>query len=254
MTARVAHPVSQRPAGRDWATAAVLHGGVLLGLLVLSGLSPVAPRLQRLTLPMQWAEAPAPVLASPQPAPVVPPLPPIKPQRVEAPKPVAQPQRVALAAAVAAPAVEPLAATAAPYAAPAAAAVERAESPATLPPAAPAAVSTAKAPAVAPAGPAHDPGAEHRWQAQLEAHLARDKHYPLQARRARQEGVVLVEAHFNAEGALVQCVVATSSGFTLLDDAALAMVRRAAEAVRLHQQPGRNARLRLPIEFELKES
>lgn len=230
--------------GRDWAAAALLHGGVLLGLLALAWAAPTVPRLQRLALPLQWTDAPAPVAAAPQPVPA--PLPPQpmpvpKPQRAQLPAPVTTPQRPSPAAVATAHSVEPAAASAMPYAAPVA---ERAAA------AAPAATVTA----AATAGPSHDPGAEHRWQAQLEAHLLRDKHYPLQARRARQEGAVTVEAHFNADGALLRCVVHASSGFSALDEAAVAMVKRAADAVRAQHQPGRNAQLRLPIVFELKES
>ena len=106
----------------------------------------------------------------------------------------------------------------------------------------------------APSAPAPDTGAERRWQAHLETLLARDKHYPVSARRARQEGVVLVEAHFTADGQLSRCAIHSSSGFTALDDAALAMVRRAADLARVHHAPGRLAQLRIPITFRLEES
>ena len=80
------------------------------------------------------------------------------------------------------------------------------------------------------------------------------KHYPMQARRMRQQGVVTVEARFSADGELLRCDVASSSGFRSLDEAALKLVRAAAEALRAHHGPGELAELRIPIAYELSGS
>lgn len=93
-----------------------------------------------------------------------------------------------------------------------------------------------------------------RWHSQLEAMLIQHKHYPMAARRMRQTGIVTVEAHFSPQGDVVRCVVAISSGFKALDEAALQLVRQAAEVTRLQNQPGRVAELRIPIVYELKDS
>ncbi|CAM8671326.1 TonB Periplasmic protein TonB, links inner and outer membranes [Comamonadaceae bacterium] len=92
------------------------------------------------------------------------------------------------------------------------------------------------------------------WQAHLEHLLQRNKQYPTAARRMRQAGVVTVDAWFDEAGILVHCAVVVSSGYRVLDEAAIALVRSASEIARLQHTPGRAAELRLPITYELKES
>ena len=93
-----------------------------------------------------------------------------------------------------------------------------------------------------------------RWHNHLESMLIQHKQYPTVARRMRQEGIVTVEAHFSPQGEVVRCLVAISSGFKALDEAALQLVRQAAEVTRLQNQPGRMAELRIPIVYQLKDS
>lgn len=92
------------------------------------------------------------------------------------------------------------------------------------------------------------------WQAHLEHLLQRNKQYPMAARRMRQAGVVTVDARFDEAGILVHCAVVVSSGYRVLDEAAIALVRSASEIARSQHTPGRAAELRLPITYELKES
>ncbi|GMV02999.1 MAG: TonB family protein [Burkholderiaceae bacterium] len=99
-----------------------------------------------------------------------------------------------------------------------------------------------------------DPGARRRWRSRLERLMREHKQYPMQARRMRQQGVVTVEARFSADGELLRCDVAGSSGFRSLDEAALTLVRTAAEALRAHHGPGELAELRIPIAYELSGS
>lgn len=117
---------------------------------------------------------------------------------------------------------------------------------------APAVAASAAAAPVRPVVP--DPGARQRWRNDLERLMREHKHYPMQARRMRQQGVVTVEARFSADGELLRCDVAGSSGFRSLDAAALKLVRTAAEALRAHHGPGALAELRIPIAYELSGS
>lgn len=95
------------------------------------------------------------------------------------------------------------------------------------------------------------PSARDAWRADLEALLATNKRYPRQARRMGQQGVVTVHARFAADGELLRCEVAASSGFRALDEAALELVRLAAGQLRVNQAPGRVAEVHVPISYEL---
>ncbi len=96
------------------------------------------------------------------------------------------------------------------------------------------------------------PSTPDMWRADLEALLATNKRYPRQARRMGQQGVVTVRARFAADGELLRCEVAASSGFRALDQAALELVRLAAEQLRVNQAPGRLAEVHVPISYELE--
>jgi len=99
---------------------------------------------------------------------------------------------------------------------------------------------------------AADAGASpSRWRSELEALLLAHKRYPPQARRMGQQGVVTVQAQFAADGELLACAVAASSGFRALDEAALQLVRLAADRLRASSAPGNRAELRIPIFYEL---
>ena len=113
-----------------------------------------------------------------------------------------------------------------------------------------AARGTDAAAAGAGAAPPRSP-APDTWRADLEALLASNKRYPRQARRMRQQGVVTVHARFAADGELLRCEVVASSGFRVLDEAALKLVRNAAEQLRSSRAPGRLAEVRVPIAYEL---
>ena len=75
--------------------------------------------------------------------------------------------------------------------------------------------------------------------------------YPPAARQAHQEGVVTVDVEVNAAGLPTSVSLARSSGFTSLDHAAIAAVRR------WRFEPARNAgvavrgRVRVPVRFQL---
>jgi protein TonB len=92
------------------------------------------------------------------------------------------------------------------------------------------------------------------WRGLLNSGLLKHKAYPLSARRMRQEGTVVVHAAFAADGTLVECAVADSSGFATLDAAALQLVRTAAHAALASATPGDRVTLRIPIVYELKDT
>lgn len=236
--------VSHRLHWRDWGRSVVLHGALVAALAwgMANSPAPISPST-RLDMAIQWEaeRPPEPAVQPPPPAPAPSEVKPRPPARVQpAPQPPAPPVTPAIqpfpdAVATAADTVIP----AAPVAT-VATEVPRAATPAV----------------VAPAPPSANPLAaqQARWEGLLEAALLKHKQYPLVARRMGQEGLVTVEAHFSAQGELLDCFVATGSGFKALDEAALQLVRQAADLVRATHKPGRVAQLRIPIAYEFKES
>lgn len=65
------------------------------------------------------------------------------------------------------------------------------------------------------------------YRARLEAHLARYRVYPASARRAREQGVVVLRLLMNGRGQVIDVWVESSSGVTSIDDEALAAATRA---------------------------
>jgi len=226
-------------AWQDWSGSVLLHAALLLSVLWgLNQSNATLPKVTPLDMSIAW-EAPRP----PEPLAPPPPPPPQKtaPPRVQpAPAPVPQTAPVQ---------PSPLPTTPLLAADSVVATLVAATKPAT-----PAAPVAAAPPTPAAPNPNALAAQQARWHSVLEAALLKHKHYPLVARRMRQEGVVTIEAHFSAHGELLQCVVANGSGFKALDEAALQLVRQAAELVRATHQPGRVAQLRIPIVYELKET
>jgi protein TonB len=236
--------VSHRLHWHDWGRSVVLHGALVAALAwgMVNSPAPVSPST-RLDMAIQW-EAEQPPEPAVQPPPPTPAPPEVKPRSPAPAQPAPQPPAPPVT-----PAIQPYpdaVATAADTVIPAApvAAVS-----AELPRAAPPAV-------VAPAPPSANALAaqQARWEGLLEAALLKHKQYPMVARRMGQAGLVTVEAHFSAQGELLDCFVASGSGFKALDEAALQLVRQAANLVRATHQPGRVAQLRIPIAYEFKES
>lgn len=89
-----------------------------------------------------------------------------------------------------------------------------------------------------PAGPgqgAGEPGpgsgagdGRDRTLAEIHARIERAKRYPMMARKMNMEGVSFVRFEIDAEGKPQELSLKESSGFPLLDDEALATIRRAA--------------------------
>ncbi|MEA3390685.1 MAG: energy transducer TonB [Pseudomonadota bacterium] len=82
--------------------------------------------------------------------------------------------------------------------------------------------------AMAASATANLPNAEVlAYRTRLEAHLARYRAYPAAARRAGQQGVVVLRLHMNRSGQVIDAWVEESSGIAAIDDEAVAAATRA---------------------------
>lgn len=91
------------------------------------------------------------------------------------------------------------------------------------------------------------------WHNSLVAHINRYKHYPVAARAHGMEGVVNVEFTLDRSGQIVSSHITRSSGSPVLDEEAMAMLRRAAPLpAPPAQTPAEGFRLALPIQFRMK--
>jgi protein TonB len=87
---------------------------------------------------------------------------------------------------------------------------------------------------------------------QLKGWLNRNKRYPTAAKKARQQGVVIVNFTIDRRGMLLDSHVEKSSGHALLDDAALALLQRAAPMPRIPESMGLQVlSISLPIDYSL---
>lgn len=95
--------------------------------------------------------------------------------------------------------------------------------------------------------------AEITWQKSLMFHLKRHKRYPVEARSRRVQGVTQVEFEIDAGGHLVEARVVKSSGSPLLDEEALAILKRASPFPAPHTPPlDGTLKLAMPIDFKIK--
>src|SRR6516225_9690 len=113
-------------------------------------------------------------------------------------------------------------------------------------------------PSVAAAAPA--PGlsaiaarAQANWQSSLVAHINRYKRYPAEARAHKVEGIVSIEFTLDRSGQILSSRVIHSSGSPILDEEAVALLRRAAPLPSPPQEvPPEGVRLALPIHFRMR--
>lgn len=95
--------------------------------------------------------------------------------------------------------------------------------------------------------------AEITWQKALLFHLNRHKRYPSVARNKRIQGIAKVEFKIDAGGKLVEAQIVKGSGSDVLDEEAMAVLKRASP---FPAPPGLAAgevvHLALPIEFTIK--
>lgn len=88
---------------------------------------------------------------------------------------------------------------------------------------------------------------------ELAAHLARHQRYPVEARRRKVSGVVTLHFRFNAKGDVTEFAVTKSAGHRLLDDEAIAMLKRAQPLPPIPEELGADSiNISLPIEFSLR--
>lgn len=88
---------------------------------------------------------------------------------------------------------------------------------------------------------------------ELAAHLARHQRYPVEARRRKITGIVTVHFSFDQAGRIREFSVKNSSGNRLLDDEALAMLKRAQPLPPIPKELGTDLlSISLPIDFSLR--
>jgi TonB family protein len=100
--------------------------------------------------------------------------------------------------------------------------------------------------------------AEARLALERELSLKVGKHmratdYPGEAQRWRWAGTALVEVVLTPEGYVQQVALSRTSGFRLLDERALEVVRRVPRVFVPPQLRGRPQRATVPVGFHLKE-
>lgn len=240
---------------RDWAASGGVHGLLVAAATwgMAQGWTP-PPAHTPLDLPMHWvAPTTAPV------PPTVSPPPPRPPVQQAQPTPRPRPQALSTPSAPSAPTPQPTPPAPRAEVAPstplvsASVATESSEQKMASSLSNKAQKATNSEATEAPR-PATAAAPKVDWRGLLNTWLVKHKTYPLSARRMRQEGTVVVQAAFAADGSLLECNVADSSGFAALDAAALQLVRAAAHAALASAAPGDRMTLRIPIVYELKDT
>ncbi|GIX39941.1 MAG: hypothetical protein KatS3mg128_0990 [Silanimonas sp.] len=93
---------------------------------------------------------------------------------------------------------------------------------------------------------------ERDYFAHLSAHLNRRKEYPVEARQARQQGVVVVRFGIDRDGNVLFAEIKRGSGHALLDEATLALLKRVSPLPRIPRSLDRDRlTLSLPIDYSL---
>lgn len=112
---------------------------------------------------------------------------------------------------------------------------------------------TPQADPASPSGPVARPKTDYGWLAgAIRAQVEQLKHYPHLARANRWEGRVVLRAVIGEEGQLVDLKIAESSGHSILDEAALAVLKKAAPLT-LPQPLGRpQVVVQVPINYKLR--
>jgi protein TonB len=236
---------------RQWGLAGgvALAAHIVIGALALSWVRPAETPLPEpvvlVELPPEAAPAPTipvaqpaaqPQHAAPEPqAQAQPATPPIAIPPVRAPlpvNPVTLPAPAPVRQTVASPAPAPAAATPA----------------ATIP-----ARSSSPAPSTVPGTNPRARQQEADYFSLVSAHLNRRKTYPVEARQARQQGVVTVRFTVDRNGGVSGTSIKRSSGHDVLDQATLALLQRVAPLPRMPATMQRDSvTLSLPIDYTLR--
>jgi len=103
-----------------------------------------------------------------------------------------------------------------------------------------------------PAGPSEATPGRESWEGKVMARLERFRRYPHAARTRRHEGVVQVRVSLAREGTLLALSVERSSGFSMLDQAALDTFRRAEPLPAVPDDRPAPVELSFPVEFFIR--
>lgn len=228
---------------RHWAMAGGLaltaHGGAAALALSLMAHAPETPSPDPVVQVELPADAGPVASAAPQPQPVSVPQPTAMP-KVEAPQvrmPLPRDPLVLPPPAETVRQVQPLA-------------------PPTLASAPSAVPSTTRTPS--PATGSGDPRAKQQeidYLSLVSAHLNRRKHYPSDAKKARQQGIVTVRFTVDRDGNVSSVSIKRSSGHELLDRATLDLLARVAPLPRMPKSITRDSIIvSLPIDYSLRTS
>lgn len=96
---------------------------------------------------------------------------------------------------------------------------------------------------------------EADYFALLSAHLNKRKRYPVEAKKARQQGVVTVRFTVHADGSITGGTIRKSSGHQLLDNATLDLLQRVAPLPKFPKSMTKGSvTLSLPIDYSLQTS
>ncbi|MDN5939205.1 MAG: energy transducer TonB, partial [Salinisphaera sp.] len=90
------------------------------------------------------------------------------------------------------------------------------------------------------------------YQKALRRALARHKHYPWQARRRHQQGVVELYFVINRQGRVLEWQLRASSGFALLDQAVKKMIRNADLPPFPESMHISRMQVSIPVQFQLR--
>jgi protein TonB len=103
-----------------------------------------------------------------------------------------------------------------------------------------------------PPGPSETTPGRDSWEGRVMARLERFRRYPHAARARRHEGVVQVRVSLARDGQLLALAVEQSSGYAMLDQAALDTFRRAAPLPAVPDDRPAPVELSFPVEFFIR--
>lgn len=119
-------------------------------------------------------------------------------------------------------------------------------------------VATPTTRTASPATPGSDPRAKQQeidYLSLVSAHLNRKKHYPSEAKKARQQGIVTVRFTVDRDGNVSGVSIKRSSGHDILDRATLDLLARVAPLPRMPKSITRDSIIvSLPIDYSLRTS
>lgn len=99
-----------------------------------------------------------------------------------------------------------------------------------------------------------DRRAIQNWQRDLVMHLNRHKRYPSRARAERKHGIVNVAFTMDRDGRILDAKISKSSGYELLDSAAIAMLNKASPLpLPPDSMPGSAIDLVVPVNYRWRE-